>query len=82
MAVRILLAARRISLARIHRRDAVLELTWGMMGGGRRTGLARSPIDVLRVVRGGHAGGDWTACCTTIPKPTGTGSWMIGVKPI
>ena len=23
----------------------------------------------------------WTACCTTIPKPTGIASWMIGAKP-
>ena len=30
---------------------------------------------------GGTPKKDWTACCTTIPKPTGIVSWMTRVKP-
>ena len=45
------------ALARIHRRDTVLALTWGMMGTGRRTDQAGFRQMELRVVRGGHAGG-------------------------
>ena len=29
---------------------------------------------------GGTPRKDWTVCCTTIPKPIGIASWMIGVK--
>ena len=36
------LESRCAALARIHRRDAVLALTRGLMGTGRRTGQARS----------------------------------------
>ena len=31
---------------------------------------------------GGTPRKDWTVYCTTIPKPIGIASWMIGVKPI
>ena len=44
-------------LARIHRRDAALALTQGLMGRGRRTGLARFQPMELRVLRDDHASG-------------------------
>ena len=31
--------------------------------------------------KGGTPRKDWTACCTTIPKPTGIVSWTTKVKP-
>ena len=40
----------------------------------RRSGRCTAP-------NGGTPRKDWTECCATIPKPTGTGSWMIGAKP-
>ena len=30
---------------------------------------------------GGTPRRDWTVCSTTIPRPTGIASWMIGAKP-
>ena len=64
----------------INRARILLKTDEGWSASQVASALDTSPRTVFRTKRR-YADEGLDGCCTTIPRPTGTGSWMIEAKP-